>query len=117
VSDREMSVEGTLRSLARFVLRDNVNFRIVVVSLIFDIVFTFGIGYTTVHLHDLTVDYQHSTCRASNHLRTAERRVWSYVLRTVTPAHPTAAQAAELRHLTAYVDRTMAGPGLLGVIG
>jgi hypothetical protein len=103
--------ETILRVVSKLALRSNRKLALLIVALVVDVLLTFGIGYDTVHLHDLTVHDQQIACMAGNQFRHDEKQLWEHVL-SITAANPktppTPAELKQRAEFQSYLNIAMA---------
>jgi hypothetical protein len=78
-----------------------------IVSIIFDIALSVAAVGFVVHFYDTSAQEQLSSCHAGNGFRTADKKMWEYVLAR-GPAHPTGKQAEVIHNFQLYLNGVMA---------
>lgn len=99
--------EKILRFVSRSTKRNGRMIAALVVSLALDIALTAGIWATAVHLHDVTVQAQRTSCVSGNQFRHDEKQLWLHVLDITSPAKPTTAEEHARAEFVAYLNVAM----------
>lgn len=97
--------EDLLSAVARLSLRSRAKMRALTILFVFDVLLTFGVGYTAYANHHQSVQADQKTCRAGNAFRTNDKKLWDYAIGLVDRGANTATHA-ELNVFHRFVDQT-----------
>lgn len=96
-----------LRETARMSFRNRTALKLVIPSLVLDVILTTLIGYGAVHLHTVTSQAEYISCHSGNLLRAREKLLWEYVAKETQPKVLTPADRVSYAAFQAFLDKTM----------
>jgi uncharacterized paraquat-inducible protein A len=92
-------------ALARYGLRNRRMIRVMLVSLLFDVILTIGVGTVAIQAHTATSAVT-QRCVAGNAYKTNDKKLWVALLNLEPQAAATPAERAATARVLALVDKT-----------
>lgn len=97
-----------LHAVSNSVTNNQKVIKILVISFVFDILFTLLIAFGAITLHDTTHQYIIDTCHSTNAFKTADKKIWEYVLSVDSANNQNPNTKKELINFEKYLDTVMA---------
>lgn len=118
-ADLEEKIKATdlpkaVETLIKDAKRGRRRFVLLAITVVFDVLLTFGFGYITIRTHNLASQAESNSaaivrsCEVGNESRANNKKLWEYILGLPPTSAPSVERDQRIAEFKAFVDKTFA---------